>query len=60
MDEIIIFDRLTDEEIKQIVGIQIERLTKRLAGQNITLKVTDAAKALMAGKATTRCTARAR
>ena len=32
VDEIIIFDRLSDEEIKHIVGLQINRLAKRLAG----------------------------
>src|SRR5437762_2830630 len=31
VDEIIIFDRLTDEDLKKIVEIQLTRLTKRLA-----------------------------
>jgi ATP-dependent Clp protease ATP-binding subunit ClpB len=48
VDEIIIFDRLSDEEIKHIVGIQLARLAKRLSGQNITLDVTPAAAALVA------------
>jgi ATP-dependent Clp protease ATP-binding subunit ClpB len=48
VDEIIIFDRLSDEEIERIVGLQIDRLAKRLAGQNIALEVTPAAKALVA------------
>jgi ATP-dependent Clp protease ATP-binding subunit ClpB len=48
VDEIIIFDRLTDEEISHIVGLQIERLAKRLTAQNITLEVTPAARALVA------------
>jgi len=48
VDEIIIFDRLSDEEIKHIVGLQITRLAKRLAGQNIVLEVTPEAQALVA------------
>src|SRR5438105_9612935 len=48
VDEIIIFDRLTDEDLKKIVEIQLGRLTKRLAQQNITLKLTDSAKTLIA------------
>jgi ATP-dependent Clp protease ATP-binding subunit ClpB len=48
VDEIIIFDRLTDEDLKKIVGIQLARLTKRLAQQNITLKLTDSAKTVIA------------
>jgi ATP-dependent Clp protease ATP-binding subunit ClpB len=48
LDEIIIFDRLSDEEIRHIVGLQIQRLAKRLAGQNIHLEVTPDAMALVA------------
>jgi ATPases with chaperone activity, ATP-binding subunit len=48
VDEIIIFDRLTEADLKKIVDIQISRLTKRLAQQNIALELTDAAKALLA------------
>jgi ATP-dependent Clp protease ATP-binding subunit ClpB len=48
VDEIIIFDRLTEEELKKIVEIQLSRLTKRLAQQNIMLKLSDSAKTLIA------------
>jgi len=48
VDEIIIFDRLSDDEIKHIVGLQIQRLAKRLAGQNITIEVTPKAEELVA------------
>ncbi|PYM02774.1 MAG: ATP-dependent chaperone ClpB [Verrucomicrobia bacterium] len=48
VDEIIIFDRLTDEDLKKIVEIQLSRLTKRLGQQNITLKLNDSAKTLIA------------
>lgn len=48
VDEIIIFDRLTEDDLKQIVDIQLGRLRKRLEQQKITLELTDAAKALIA------------
>ncbi len=44
VDEIIIFDRLTDADLKHIVEIQLNRLVKRLAAQKLTLHLTDAAK----------------
>jgi ATP-dependent Clp protease ATP-binding subunit ClpB len=44
VDEIVIFDRLNDEDLKHIVDIQVRRLEKRLAEQKLTLKLTDAAK----------------
>jgi ATP-dependent Clp protease ATP-binding subunit ClpB len=48
IDEIIIFDRLTEEELKRIVEIQLRRLVRRLENQKITLELSDAAKALIA------------
>ncbi|MEP6809315.1 MAG: AAA family ATPase, partial [Chthoniobacterales bacterium] len=48
VDDIIIFDRLSEEELKQIVEIQLQRLVRRLENQKITLELTDAAKALVA------------
>jgi len=44
IDEIIIFDRLDDTDLKQIVEIQVDRLIKRLAAQKLTLTLSDAAK----------------
>jgi ATP-dependent Clp protease ATP-binding subunit ClpB len=44
IDEIIIFDRLDDRDLKQIVDIQLDRLVKRLAAQKLSLALTDAAK----------------
>jgi ATP-dependent Clp protease ATP-binding subunit ClpB len=44
VDETIIFDRLSDADLTQIVGVQLVRLEKRLADQKLTLVVTDAAK----------------
>src|SRR4051812_27255701 len=48
IDDIIIFDRLTEEELKKIVEIQLKRLVRRLENQKITLELSDAAKALIA------------
>jgi len=43
VDEIIIFDRLTDTQIGEIVKIQLDRLSHRLTKQNLTLEITDEA-----------------
>jgi ATP-dependent Clp protease ATP-binding subunit ClpB len=48
VDEIIIFDRLTEDDLKKIVEIQLRRLTKRLEQQKITLQLSDSAKELIA------------
>ncbi len=48
VDEIIIFDRLNEEELKKIVEIQLRRLVRRLEKQKIVLALSDAAKALIA------------
>ena len=48
VDEIIIFDRLTEDDLKKIVEIQLRRLTKRLEQQKITLDLSDSAKELIA------------
>src|SRR2546423_459141 len=48
VDEIIIFDRLTEDDLKKIVEIQLRRLAKRLEQQKITLDLSDSAKALLA------------
>jgi len=48
VDEIVIFDRLSEDDLKKIVEIQLGRLTKRLEQQKITLVLTDSAKELIA------------
>ncbi len=48
VDEIIIFERLSEEDLKKIVEIQLARLTKRLAQRNIRLDLTESAKTLIA------------
>jgi ATP-dependent Clp protease ATP-binding subunit ClpB len=48
VDDVIIFDRLSENELKKIVEIQLARLTRRLQKQNITLQLSDRAKAFIA------------
>jgi ATP-dependent Clp protease ATP-binding subunit ClpB len=48
VDEIIIFDRLSDDDLKKIVEIQLRRLTKRLEAQKIVLQLSEEAKELIA------------
>ena len=48
VDEVIIFDRLSEDDLKKIVEIQLRRLTKRLEQQKITLDLSDSAKELIA------------
>jgi ATP-dependent Clp protease ATP-binding subunit ClpB len=48
VDDVIIFQSLDEEELAKIVEIQIARLEKRLAQQNLTLDVDDRAKKLLA------------
>ena len=44
VDDIIVFHALSEEHLRQIVDIQLERLRARLAERNIKLKLTNAAK----------------
>jgi ATP-dependent Clp protease ATP-binding subunit ClpB len=48
VDDIIIFHSLDDKQIAHIVDIQLQRLDKRLAQQQLSLEVDRAAKALIA------------
>jgi ATP-dependent Clp protease ATP-binding subunit ClpB len=48
VDDVIIFQSLDEEELAKIVDIQLERLGKRLAQQNLTLDVDAAAKKRLA------------
>ena len=43
IDEIIVFDRLTQDEIKSIAGLMLASLKKRLAENGITVEFTDLA-----------------
>ncbi len=48
LDEIIVFNSLSEEHIKAIVDIQVKNLKKRLAERNIDIELTDAAKSVLA------------
>jgi ATP-dependent Clp protease ATP-binding subunit ClpB len=50
LDETIIFDVLSKDEIKQIVGLQVNALAKRLLEKEIILEVTDEAVSLIGDK----------
>ena len=43
IDDIIVFSRLTEEDLRQIVDLQFARLAERVSGQGIELRLTDAA-----------------
>ncbi len=48
VDEIIVFHALTEEDLKKIVDIQLERLRSRLVERRMTLELTDEAKSHLA------------
>jgi len=48
LDDVILFEALSTEELTQIVELQIARLTRRLADRRLTLEVTPAAKEWLA------------
>ena len=48
LDEIIIFDALTPDNLKDIVTIQMERVTKRLGERDINLKISPEALSILA------------
>ncbi|NNE87443.1 MAG: ATP-dependent chaperone ClpB [Silicimonas sp.] len=48
LDDMIVFDRLSRDDMTSIVDIQVARLVKRLAKQNITLELDEAAKKWLA------------
>jgi ATP-dependent Clp protease ATP-binding subunit ClpB len=48
IDETIIFDRLSEEDIQEIVKIQLKRVVKRLEAQGLALELSDDALAQVA------------
>ncbi|MBR4311414.1 MAG: type VI secretion system ATPase TssH, partial [Akkermansia sp.] len=48
VDDIIIFDRLQEEDLKQIIHIQLERVSKRLAARGLRMQLSDEAAAVVA------------
>ncbi|WP_080796800.1 ATP-dependent chaperone ClpB [Corynebacterium pacaense] len=50
LDDVVIFDPLSPEQLTHIVEIQIRQLAQRLSGRRLTLRVSDAAKAWLADR----------
>ena len=48
LDDVIVFDALSTEELTEIVELQVNRLARRLSGRRLTLEVTPAAKEWLA------------
>ena len=48
VDEVVLFEPLTEEHARKILGIQFKEVQKRLADQNITLEASEAALAKLA------------
>jgi ATP-dependent Clp protease ATP-binding subunit ClpB len=48
LDEVVMFDALTKDDLAHIVDLQLALLEKRLAVRRITISVTDAARAWLA------------
>lgn len=51
IDDIIVFSPLTEEEIMKIIDLSMADMQNRLADKNITIKLTDESKALIAKEA---------
>src|SRR5690606_17003275 len=50
LDEVLIFQRLTRNELRQIVDVQLERVRERFAQRELGLELTDAAKEWLADR----------
>jgi ATP-dependent Clp protease ATP-binding subunit ClpB len=48
LDDIVVFDALTTTELTEIVNIQLDVLTRRLASRRLTLQVSDGAREWLA------------
>jgi ATP-dependent Clp protease ATP-binding subunit ClpB len=48
LDDLVVFDALSTEELSKIVAIQVAALGERLAARRLTLQVTDAAQEWLA------------
>jgi ATP-dependent Clp protease ATP-binding subunit ClpB len=48
LDEVVLFDPLSREELATIVGLQVEQLAARLGDRRITLSVSESARAWLA------------
>ncbi|MDX1661775.1 MAG: AAA family ATPase, partial [Gemmatimonadota bacterium] len=50
IDDIVIFHRLTEEDLREIVEIQLRRLERILSGRGLSVELTDAAKEFLAAR----------
>ncbi len=50
VDEVVVFHQLSREQIEEIVGLELEKVLREVKAQEMNLKVTEAAKALLAKK----------
>ncbi|MBW3660888.1 MAG: ATP-dependent chaperone ClpB [Gemmatimonadetes bacterium] len=50
IDEIVIFHRLTEEDLREIVEIQLRRLERILVGRGLSVELTDAAREFLAAR----------
>ncbi|MGC2129219.1 MAG: ATP-dependent Clp protease ATP-binding subunit [Candidatus Aquilonibacter sp.] len=50
VDEVVVFHQLTNPQIEEIVGLELEKVLREVRAQDMHLKVTEAAKALLAKK----------
>jgi len=50
VDEVIVFHQLTREQIEQIVTLELEKVAREVRAQEMELKITEAAKAVLAKK----------
>ena len=50
IDDIIVFHKLEDEDVKKIIDIMLSQVTKRLEAQNIKIEITEPVKDLIAKK----------
>ncbi|HTX57616.1 MAG TPA: ATP-dependent Clp protease ATP-binding subunit [Candidatus Acidoferrales bacterium] len=50
VDEVVVFHQLSKPQIEQIVGLELEKVLREVRAQDMHLKVTDAAKTLLAKK----------
>ncbi|WP_119726543.1 ATP-dependent chaperone ClpB [Thermomonospora amylolytica] len=48
LDDVIVFEALSTDELTRIVDLQVDRLARRLADRRLTLRVTDAAREWLA------------
>ncbi|NNN00112.1 MAG: ATP-dependent Clp protease ATP-binding subunit [Candidatus Eremiobacteraeota bacterium] len=50
IDELVVFHQLTREQIEEIVGLELEKVMREVKAQDMHLRVTEAAKAVLAKK----------